>query len=318
MLQLHWGFGNMGWPAMGVQIASFVDGKFGTEDNPRLPTDFEFNDLFSNLTNIAMDNFLPLPVSRSKILDDPLFYFLDSSLPSVFRPFLEYTANKNTFGYEITRQRASVVGGAYGGTMNTEELYRNLTEFVNQNTRFNKEGSWNMDPSVLSYGANAFIDGFARIISVLASSREISNLDDAKNKTLVFKQFFTKRVPIERDRYASMTKKLKKIEATNRIFEMDRQFVDSKGRTYEDFKIQNNTNLQSIELMKETEKELRKLYEEQKIYNLGFRDDGTKMTEDERLDEIQNIRIKIIAAQRELTNKLELKDQEENPNPLFK
>ena len=69
---------------------------------------------------------------------------------------------------------------------------------------------------------------------------------------------------------------------------------------------------------KETEKELRKLYEEQKIYNLGFRDDGTKMTEDERLDEIQNIRIKIIAAQRELTNKLELKDQEENPNPLFK
>ena len=30
MIQMHWGFGNMGWPAIGVQIASFVDNKFGT------------------------------------------------------------------------------------------------------------------------------------------------------------------------------------------------------------------------------------------------------------------------------------------------
>ena len=81
MLQLHWGFGNMGWPAMGVQIASFVDSKYGGPNNPRVPTDFEFSDLFSNITNIAMDNFLPLPVSRSKMTDDFVFYFLDSIAP---------------------------------------------------------------------------------------------------------------------------------------------------------------------------------------------------------------------------------------------
>ena len=310
MLQLHWGFGNMGWPAMGVQLASFVDSKYGGPNNPRVPTDFDIYDLFSNMNNIAMDNFLPLPVSRSKLTDDPVFYFLDSIAPSIVRPFIEYTANTNTFGYQITRQRATTVGGAYGGSMNTDELYRFIAEFVNQNSRFNEEGSWNVDPALLAFGANAYIDGFARIVTTLAGSGEITDLESAKNKTLLFKQFFTKRVPIERDRYSTESKKLKNISATYEDFKRDSRYVDSKGRTLSDFEYENAANLQSINDLKVTEAELKRLYKIQKSYKLGFRDDGTRMSEEERLEEIENIKIQIMAVMRQFTNQVEINNME--------
>ena len=310
MLQLHWGFGNMGWPAMGVQIASFVDSKYGGPNNPRVPTDFDIYDLFSNINNIAMDNFLPLPVSRSKLTDDPVFYFLDSIAPSIARPFVQYTANTNTFGYQITRQRATTVGGSYGGSMNTDELYRFIAEFVNQNSRFNEEGSWNMDPAVLAFAANSYIDGFARIVTTLAGSGEITDLESAKNKTLVFKQFFTKRVPIERDRYSNITKKIKNISATYEDFKRDSRYVDSKGRTLSDFEYENAANLQSVNDLKVTEAELKRLYKIQKSYKLGFRDDGTRMSEEERLEEIENIKIQIMAVMRQFTNQVEINNME--------
>ena len=310
MLQLHWGFGNMGWPAMGVQIASFVDSKYGGPNNPRVPTDFDIYDLFSNMNNIAMDNFLPLPISRSKLTDNPMFYFLDSIAPSIVRPFVQYTANTNTFGYQITRQRATTVGGSYGGSMNTDELYRFLAEFVNQNSRFNEEGSWNMDPAILAFAANSYIDGFARIVTTIAGSGEITDLESAKNKTLVFKQFFTKRVPIERDRYSTVSKKLKNISATYEDFKRDSRYVDSKGRTLSDFEYENAANLQSVNDLKVTEAELKRLYKIQKSYKLGFRDDGTRMSEEERLEEIENIKIQIMAVMRQFTNQVEINNME--------
>ena len=88
-----------------------------------------------------MDNFLPLPVSRSKLTKDPLFFFMDSVVPSVFKPIYEYTSNKNTFGYNVTRNRDSVVGGAYGGSMSTEQMYKDFAQFINERTRFNNEGA---------------------------------------------------------------------------------------------------------------------------------------------------------------------------------
>ena len=317
MIQMHWGFGNMGWPAMGVQIASFVDGKFGTKNNPRLPSDFEFKDLFSNMTNIAMDNFLPLPISRSKLTDNPYFYFLDSIIPSVFKPIYEYTTNKDTFGYQITRQRSSTVGGAYGGSMTTEELYVNLAQFINENTRFNNEGAVQIDPNVLKFAANSYIDGFARIVSALSESGEITNLEDAKNRTLVFKQFFTRSVPVERDRYARMTKKLDNINMTNEQYKLDPTYIDKKGRDFDDFKLQNDVNLKNVVRYKETEKNLKRIYQEQKDYLKTITPEMRKLNSFEIKDNIENYKIRILKEMRQLTNHLELSD-EDNRTPLFK
>jgi hypothetical protein len=317
MIQMHWGFGNMGWPAIGVQIASFVDNKFGTENNSRLPTDFEFKDLFSNLTNIAMDNFLPLPVSRSKLTDNPVFFFLDSVIPSVAKPLYEYTSNKNTFGYNITRYRDSVVGGAYGGSMSTEQMYKDFAQFINERTRFNNEGAVQIDPNVLQFVATSYLDGFARIVSALASSGKITDLESAKNQTLIFKQFFTNQVPVERSRYSKMTAKLKNIDMTDAQFKKTRQYVDAKGRGYEEWKAQNANNLRMVELYKETEKTLKKIYEQQKEFQIGIDSSGEKYDEFYVKDQLENYKINILATMRRLTNALEQED-EDNIEPLFK
>jgi hypothetical protein len=317
MIQMHWGFGNMGWPAIGVQIASFVDGKFGTENNPRLPTDFEFQDLFSNLTNIAMDNFLPLPVSRSKLTKDPLFFFMDSVVPSVFKPIYEYTSNKNTFGYNVTRNRDSVVGGAYGGSMSTEQIYKDLAQFINQRTRFNNEGAVQIDPNVLQFAATSYLDGFARIVSALASSGKITDLESAKNQTLVFKQFITKQVPVERSRYARMTEKLKNIDMTNTQFLLDVTYVDAKGRGYEEFMVQNFKNLEMLRMYKETEKTLKEIYEQQKEFQIGIDSSGEKYNEFYVKDQLENFKINILATMRQLTDRL-VREDEDNIEPLFK
>ena len=318
MIQMHWGFGNMGWPAIGVQLASFVDGKMSGPNNPRVPTDFEFNDLFSNLTNIAMDNFLPIPISRSKLTDDPVFYFLDSVIPSVAKPLFEYVSNKDTFGYQVTRQRTSTVGGAYGGTMTTDQLYVNLAQFINENTRFNTEGAVQIDPNILKFIANSYLDGFARIVSVLSESGKITDLESAKNRTLLFKQFFTRQVPVERDRYATMTKKLKNIKMTNKQYEdLDITGVDSKGRNYEDFVVQNATNLEMVDLYDQTEKKLKKIYKEQKEYQLTVTNEMRELDNFEVQSTIEDFKIEIITEMRELTNTLEQMD-EDNFSPLFK
>jgi hypothetical protein len=318
MIQMHWGFGNMGWPAIGVQLASFVDGKMSGPNNPRVPTDFEFNDLFSNLTNIAMDNFLPIPISRSKLTDDPVFYFLDSVIPSVAKPLFEYVTNKDTFGYQVTRQRTSTVGGAYGGTMTTDQLYVNLAQFINENTRFNTEGAVQIDPNILKFVANSYLDGFARIVSVLSESGKITDLESAKNRTLLFKQFFTRQVPVERDRYATMTKKLKNIKMTNKQYEdLDITGVDSKGRNYEDFVVQNATNLEMVDLYDQTEKKLKKIYKEQKEYQLTVTNEMRELDNFEVQSTIEDFKIEIITEMRQLTNTLEQMD-EDNFSPLFK
>jgi len=318
MIQMHWGFGNMGWPAIGVQLASFVDGKMSGPNNPRVPTDFEFNDLFSNLTNIAMDNFLPIPISRSKLTDSPVFYFLDSVIPSVAKPLFEYVTNKDTFGYQVTRQRTSTVGGAYGGTMTTDQLYVNLAQFINENTRFNTEGAVQIDPNILKFVANSYLDGFARIVSVLSESGKITDLESAKNRTLLFKQFFTRQVPVERDRYATMTKKLKNIKMTNKQYEdLDITGVDSKGRNYEDFVVQNATNLEMVDLYDQTEKKLKKIYKEQKEYQLTVTNEMRELDNFEVQSTIEDFKIEIITEMRQLTNTLEQMD-EDNFSPLFK
>lgn len=54
---------------------------------------------------------------------------------------------------------------------------------------------------------------------------------------------------------------------TNKQYEdLDITGVDSKGRNYEDFVVQNATNLEMVDLYDQTEK-IKKIYKEQKSIN---------------------------------------------------
>ena len=192
-----------------------------------------------------------------------------------------------------------------------------MLQFINQRTRFNNEGAVQIDPNVLQFAATSYLDGFARIVSALASSGKITDLESAKNQTLVFKQFITKQVPVERSRYARMTEKLKNIDMTNTQFLLDVTYVDAKGRGYEEFMVQNFKNLEMLRMYKETEKTLKEIYEQQKEFQIGIDSSGEKYDEFYVKDQLENFKINILATMRRLTNALEQED-EDNIEPLFK
>ena len=148
-------------------------------------------------------------------------------------------------------------------------------------------------------------------------SKQGLSLEDAKNRTLVFKQFFTRRVPIERDRYARMTKKLDNINMTNEQYRLDPTYIDKKGRDFDDFKLQNDVNLKNVVRYKETEKNLKRIYQEQKDYLKTITPEMRKLNSFEIKDNIENYKIRILKEMRQLTNHLELSD-EDNRTPLFK
>ena len=105
---------------------------------------------------------------------------------------------------------------------------------------------------------------------------------------------------------------------TNKQYEdLDITGVDSKGRNYEDFVVQNATNLEMVDLYDQTEKKLKKIYKEQKEYQLTVTNEMRELDNFEVQSTIEDFKIEIITEMRQLTNTLEQMD-EDNFSPLFK
>ena len=90
IFQMPWGFGLGSFMASGAQIAAWGAGRQS------------FKDMSANIfTQIALDSFVPIPISRMPVEEMPLNFFLDSIAPSVARPLLEFALNKNGLGQDI-------------------------------------------------------------------------------------------------------------------------------------------------------------------------------------------------------------------------
>jgi hypothetical protein len=107
-----------------------------------------------------MDSFLPLPISRGSPIEDPIAWGLDSMMPSIVRPLIEYKMNYNSLGQQIYNNRQSFVGSTYTGGDNIPEIYksvaRNLYELSNYSSPFK------FDPNVLYFFANSYMDALAK------------------------------------------------------------------------------------------------------------------------------------------------------------
>jgi len=300
IINMHWGFGNMGWPAMGVQITAFVDTHFNSNNTDTFPSDFKFMSLFSNLTAIAMDNFLPLPISRSKLTDDPVFFFVDSIAPSVVKPLVELTANTNSFGYDITRDRITKVGGAYGGKGSTDDIYKDFAEFLGRLS----DRKIDIDPNKLKFYAESYLDGFMKIIVALGDRGDITDLESARKKTLVFKQFIATRTMPDMNRYNIVSKKILKLKTQQAARELDKSYSDYKQWEYD-----NSDTLRVISLFDFNNNKLKELYKIQKEYQLGKDVYGDRLDPQEQKNNILNIKLQINALMRESINLMRYQDE---------
>lgn len=146
IVQIPWGFGLGGMAAMGAQMASLFNGNTRT------------GDILANMFVIGMDSFLPLPVSRISPIEKPLEFTIDSMMPSVVRPLVEYTMNVDALGRQIYNNRQSRFGDAYTGGDNIPELYKDAAIW------WLKATGYDVSPNSLYFFANNYVDGASKIV----------------------------------------------------------------------------------------------------------------------------------------------------------
>jgi cation transport regulator ChaC len=146
--QLPWGFGLGSFAAMGAQMAAMLGG------NTRV------GDSLANMLTITLDSFLPLPVSRISPAEKPLEFAIDSTLPSIVRPLVEYVMNVDALGRQIYNNRQSRYGDAYTGGDSVPEAYKVAAQYLAKATN----GDLDISPNTLYFFANSYADGASRLM----------------------------------------------------------------------------------------------------------------------------------------------------------
>ena len=184
VIQIPWGFGLGAFAATGAQIA-------GMAVNPTVSV----LDSASNIMNIALDSFIPLPVSRMSIVDNPQAWLIDSISPSIVRPFIEHTMNINGLGQHIYNAQ-SRMGDAYIAGDNVPDMYKDAAILLADAT----DGSIDISPNSMYFFANSYLDGISRIAHngygiglTLSGEKEF----DVKHDIPLFESFISNRSNID-------------------------------------------------------------------------------------------------------------------------
>jgi hypothetical protein len=147
--QMPWGFGLGSFAAAGAQLAAVGTGHQS------------IGKALGNITTqISLDSFIPIPVSRMNVGDNPALWMLDSLTPSMLRPALEFVVNKNGLGQSIYNDSNRRMGDAFLGGDNIPQVYKDISRWLAINTG----GSIDWSPNSIYFLANSYVDGPARII----------------------------------------------------------------------------------------------------------------------------------------------------------
>ena len=204
-IQIPWSYGMGAFAASGAQIAAMGQGTASIKDG------------LSNILSITMDSFLPLPVSRINIFENPAAWALDSALPSAIRPLFEWQMNMDALGREIYNNRQNRVGDAYSGGDNIPEVYkwaaRSLADITN--------GQVDWSPNTLYFFANNYADGFARLGQAATNWGLVATAQkefDVKNDTLFLSSFIGTPSNFDAREFAAIEKQIKEKERRMNMF----------------------------------------------------------------------------------------------------
>jgi hypothetical protein len=207
--QIPWGFGLGAFASGGAQIAGVLTGQQS------------IGGALGNLaTQIMLDSFVPIPVSRMPISDDPAAWMVDSLTPSMLRPMVEFVMNKNGLGQDIYNDSNRRMGDAYLGGDNIPETYKILAAKLHRES----DGSIDISPNTLYFLANSYMDGPARVVdSIVNATYLIGGSKEFKAKTdLPFVGSFIGAVPnIDSREFKSMEKQVEVMEKKLKSAEND-------------------------------------------------------------------------------------------------
>jgi hypothetical protein len=197
-IQLPWGFGLGAFAAAGAQLAGVMTGQHS------------IGKALGNIaTQISLDSFIPIPFSRMNVADNPALWMLDSLTPSMLRPALEWTVNKNGLGQDIYNDSNRRMGDAYVGGDNIPETYKEITKKIFDMFEID------ISPNTLYFLANSYADGPMRVIDAAVNSMYLAaGAKEFKAKTDVplIGSFIGAEPNVDGREFASIEKEVKAME----------------------------------------------------------------------------------------------------------
>lgn len=193
--QIPWGFGLGFFASLGAQLGAVLAGRNSIAD------------AFGNSIPTFLDSFLPLPVSRINPFENPGAFVVDSALPSVARPIVEYMMNIDGLGREIYNNRQSRFGDAYTGGDNIPEMYKAAARKVFDMTN----GAIDVSPNSLFFFASNYADGFAKVMSNatnLAMTATGYKEPDIRNDVAILASFFGTKSNVDAREFSKVEKEI--------------------------------------------------------------------------------------------------------------
>ena len=208
IFQMPWGFGPGAFAAAGAQMAAVVHGA----------ANFSLSDALANIfLQIALDSFMPIPISRMPPTEMPLEFMLDSIAPSVARPLLEFALNKNGLGQDIYNDRSRRMGDAYTAGDKIPEMYKDIAQWIADSTL----GKWDPSPNSLYFLANSYIDGPSRVVEGITGIHAVGTGRkgfNPKTDLPLLGSFFGARSNVDSREFTVVERKVQELERQYNMF----------------------------------------------------------------------------------------------------
>jgi hypothetical protein len=213
IITLPWGFGMGAFAAFGAQIASLGN------------SDTKFTEVMANSIPIFMDSFLPLPVSKGSLIQEPGKYIIDTVAPAPLRPIVEFAMNYNSLGQEIYNSRQGPNGSVYTGGANTPKIFTDAAAFLYESTGFE------FGPNEMYFFASAYVDAFAKAGSAgwnlftISGEDNRSTMERVKQDSLILSNFVGTRSDYDARMWGKIEKDLDK--RAERLKELEESNIEA-------------------------------------------------------------------------------------------
>ena len=218
VFQMPWGFGLGSFMSIGAQLVAMGVGNTSMKEG------------FANITSALLDSYVPIPFSKMPISEMPLAWAIDSAMPTVVRPAVEFIMNKNGIGQDINSASTRRMADAFTGGDRIPELYRDLAVTLFEASN----GETDITPNTLYFFANSYLDGVGRIAQMMYNSgtkteREFNPRTDLPTLT----SFFGAKSNVDAREFGKMETKIKEID--KRLATLDKDIVNPDvAAAYED------------------------------------------------------------------------------------
>lgn len=210
VFQIPWGFGLGAFASIGAQICGIG---FGNTT---------FKEGMGNIvSSILADSFLPLPISKIEVTESPMKWAVDSIMPTVFRPVVEYLMNTNGVGQAINSATTRRLGEAFTGGDRIPEVYKTLSKDIYRQSL----GAIDMSPNTLYFFTNSYLDGISKMflelpysLTDLAQGEKTFN---PKTDVPLFGSFFGAKTNVDSREYGKMEVKIKELNQRLTTLEAD-------------------------------------------------------------------------------------------------